>query len=876
MALPKNKIKTFTFLSYHLDKKRGWIDFFYAFDTEKPLKERIILPKRKINWEKINPDLLDKVLFALHLALGIGYYKAYCPSKIIIKSNQLNNEQALFWNKLYHKGLGEFFYKNKIDPRGLINFPAEARDKKITSIKHEFKDRCLSPIGGGKDSCLSAEILKELNKEFCLISLRDSSIQRETSDIIGAPRLIFGREIDQKLFDLNKQGALNGHIPISAIYSWISVLAAIIFDYRQIVFANEASANFGNTLYHGEEINHQYSKSWEFEKDLAAYLTKFISPDLYYFSLLRPYSELKIAQKFSQYPQYFPAFSSCNRNFKIQDKSKKRWCGECPKCAFSFSLLAAFNSPAVLKKIFGRNLLATNALLPIFQELWGEKRIKPFDCVGTPEEVKAAFLLIARRQSWQKSPIVNYFTAKIAPRIKDKEALITTALRRSQEHSIPENFRKTIIIGGAFEGQALYRYYRQRYKHLPLWLADQKKLKSTQDKNLTTIFGPHYLDSLDNFDVIAKSQGVPELDPQIFAALASGIELTSVTKLFFAQKHEQIIGVTGTKGKSTSSSLIYAILKAAGKEVYLVGNIGADPLALLDKGKKAYFIYELSSYQLATLKQSPHIAVFINIFPDHLPYHNGFKNYQEAKANITRYQDKNDFFIYNGDYPFIKNLAAKTPAKSLEYSSREKREGNYLYYQNKKILPLTNIKLPGKHNLKNISAAITAAKILKIKDKDIIRAISSFSGLPHRLQFIGRYKNIAFYDDAISTTPESTMAAIDYLGSILGTIFLGGLNRGYDFKKLAKKLSSLEIDAIVLFPDSGAQIKTALLQAYKHKKLPMLLETKDMAAAVQFAYRHTQKNRACLLSTASPSYSIFKNFQEKGDLFQKSVKKFQK
>lgn len=870
MKIIKDKPKTFIFKSFRLDKARSKIDFDYSFDNGLNFTETITLPQTKIDWSKVNSTLLNLALFNLHLALGIGYYKAYCPKKIVIKSGSLNHEQALFWDKLYLNGLGEFFYKNKLDPRGLINFPFGA--KKIQAIANKFSDRCLSPIGGGKDSCLSAEMLKELNKSFTLISLRDSLIQKETSAVVGVKRLIVGREMDPLLFALNKQGALNGHIPISAIYSWVCVVMAVIYDYRQIVFANEASANFGNTHYHGLEINHQYSKSFVFEQDLSAYLHKFVSPDLNYFSLLRPYSELKIARNFSNYRKYFSSFSSCNRNFKITQSSEKRWCGECPKCAFTFSLMSAFNGLATMKKIFGRNLLADKKLLPLFQELWGEKRIKPFDCVGTPEEVKAALLLASRQPSFQKSYIIEYFLAHVANKIKHPEKLILNALKNNFLQAVPDNFKKILILGWGEEGRALYKYYRDLYPDLPLWIADKNKFTAPKDKLVKIIYGKKYLDDLNKFDLIAKGPGISHLEPKIAAAVEAGIELTSVAKIFFAKRRDRIIGVTGTKGKSTTSSLIYSLLKADRKEAYLVGNIGANPLELLNKSNKAYFIYELSSYQLSVLPYSPHIAVFIDLFPDHLPYHRGFKNYAQAKANIARYQNKDDYFIYNGAYPFIKKLAEKSGAHTIEYANKKKINNDCLYYENKKIISLKDINLPGEHNLKNITAAITVAKLLKIKNKIIANAIRSFKGLDHRLELIGKYRGVEFYDDAISTTPESTLAAIEYLDQKLSTIFLGGEDRGYDFKQLAKKLSSLSLAAIVLFPDSGQRIKEALIKAYGKKELPKILETKNMAEAVNFAYQNTAVNKACLLSTASPSYSIFKNFKEKGDLFQKFVR----
>ena len=344
--------------------------------------------------------------------MGISYYKAYCPKKILIKSGSLSKLEADFWNKLYTKGLGEFFYKNKLDWRGLINFPYQ---KNIISkpVSAKLKNRALLPWGGGKDSAVAAELLKELGHDFTLINLRDSQIQKETAKQADRSRIINDRLMDPKLNELNKQGAYNGHVPISSIYSWTTILSAILNNYRHIIFANEASANFGNVKYLGTEINHQYSKSLEFENDFRNYLNNFISPEINYFSLLRQFSELKISKMISSHEKYFPVFSSCNRNFSLNSEARARWCGQCAKCAFSFSQLSAFIDRPKLINIFGQNLFAKKELLPIFQELWGEKRFKPFDCVGTPTEVKAALVLAANKKEWRQDFIVKYFQKNI-------------------------------------------------------------------------------------------------------------------------------------------------------------------------------------------------------------------------------------------------------------------------------------------------------------------------------------------------------------------------------------------------------------------------------------------------------------------------------
>ena len=455
-----SKIKTrssrqFIFEKYRLDRQKNTIYFFYSFNNGLNFTETLNLGSQKISWSKINPKLLDRLLFNLHLVFGLGYYKAYAPHQIIIKSGILSKDEAAFWNKLYTKGLGEFFYKNKIDFRGLINFPYQARKTEPGRIN--LSERSLLPWGGGKDSAVSAEILKSLGHDFTLISLRDSEVQKKTAAASGLKnkRLIINRTIDPRLIELNKNGVYNGHIPISAIYAWVTVLAAVVYDYRQIIYSNEHSANFGNVNYLGQEINHQYSKSLEFENDFRSYLKNFLTPDISYFSLLRAYSELKITKLFSRYPHYFSSFSSCNRNFSITKPANERWCGHCPKCAFVFSQLAAFLDRPTLIKIFNRDLLADPSLLPLYQELWGERKFKPFDCVGTPTEVKAALLLASQKKSWAADYIVKKFLKNVKPKIKNPGALINEALKNQAAPNIPLNFQKilmsTQIIHGAYK-----------------------------------------------------------------------------------------------------------------------------------------------------------------------------------------------------------------------------------------------------------------------------------------------------------------------------------------------------------------------------------------------------------------------------------------
>ncbi|MCX6798050.1 MAG: UDP-N-acetylmuramoyl-L-alanine--D-glutamate ligase [Candidatus Falkowbacteria bacterium] len=917
------KPKKFIFESYRLNTRTNTVIFLYSFDNGLKFTETLSWGPGKIDWQK-NRALVNKILFNLHLILGTGYYKAFCPRQIVIKSGTLGRAEAVFWNKIYTKGLGEFFYKNRIDYRGLINFPSHSARNKASGRNEngagplKLKDRCLCGTGGGKDSCVAAERLKELGHEFTLISLNDSNIQKETAKIIGAPRLIIKRTIDPKLLELNKLGVYNGHIPISAIFAWVTVLTAVIKDYRHLVFANEASANFGNVNYLGEEINHQYSKSLEFENDLRDYLKNSISPDLNYFSLLRPLSELNIVKIFSHYPKYFSAFSSCNRNFSQTRPIRTHWCNDCPKCAFIFSQLAAFVPKKKLLKIFGANLFQKKSLLPTFQELWGETRFKPFECVGTPEEVRAAFLLLGAKKEWDHDFIPAYFNKKIKKTIFAPGRLINNALKYQAEHNVPVNFRPTLILGYGHEGHFVHDYLKRLYPDFKIGIADQKKLE-IKDKNIRLYYGLNYLRALNDYEVIIKSPGLSDRLPEIQAARNSGRIITTATNIFLDRYAGQTIGITGTKGKSTTASLIYEILKAAGKKVALVGNIGYDPLKYMAKelspetignskkilnsrqtaDSKQIFVYELSSHQLSSADRSPHIALMINIFPDHLPYHQGFANYLSAKTNITRHQNAQDYFIFNHDYPALKKLAATTPAKSVNYLKKCSIKSDCLYYSQEKIIPLSKIKLLGEHNLQNIMAAVCIAKLYGVSNAIIKRALAKFKNLAHRLEFVGEHQGLSFYDDAISTTPESTLAALQVFKEKIGAIILGGEDRGYNFTALAKEIVKLKIKNIVLLPANGVEIGAAIKRALKTaaknyratkdssaekntsflknvsaEAAPKFFSTSSLDAALKFIYKNTAPGRVVLLSTASPSYSLFKNFEDKGKKFQQAVKKY--
>lgn len=400
------KLDVFEFVSYEIQRDKKTINFNYK-TRDLYLTEKIILPVPIPS--SVNSILLKSILNDLHLILGITYFKMYCPKKIIV-SLHLSQPQADFWNTVYTKGLGEFFYKNKIDFRGLINFPyidtPPVQPRRLYEAK---KGRFLVGIGGGKDSVVSVEILKKENKEITGFILDSQNtppqIQIDVAKKMEIDYLIVKRQLDSQLFDLKSE--YNGHIPITAIYSFIALLLAAIYDYSSIIIPNGKSANFGNVNYLGIEINHQWSKSEEFEKLFQEYVKQHVTPNIYFSSNLRPYSEIEIAKLFSSHKKYFPVFSSCNKNYRIKgDVNQKKWCGECPKCAFVFIILAAYLSKEEVVKIFDKNLLEDPQLIPLYHDLIGKGNMKPFDCVGTFEESRQALEIIRNKGEFDVSKII--------------------------------------------------------------------------------------------------------------------------------------------------------------------------------------------------------------------------------------------------------------------------------------------------------------------------------------------------------------------------------------------------------------------------------------------------------------------------------------
>jgi len=425
--------------------------------------------------------------------------------------------------------------------------------------------------------------------------------------------------------------------------------------------------------------------------------------------------------------------------------------------------------------------------------------------------------------------------------------------------------KKVLILGFGREGNDTFLFLRKLFPDKVLGIADRSEKIKKPAGNVKLHLGKNYLNFLKDYDVVIKSPGIPfKILPK-----SSLKKIVTQTDVFFDNCPGQIVGVTGTKGKSTTASLIYQILKQGGVKTHLVGNIGKPVLNLLpspkkwDEGEdeaklqrpfsatpKDVYVYELSSHQLYNLKKSPHIAVLLNIYQEHLDYYRNFREYVNAKTNITLHQTKDDYLIYNVQDKIVREIAGKAKAKKIPVKGE--------YYELDK------------------NAARAVGKIFKIPEKIIEKAIKKFKYLPHRLELVGTFRRITFYNDALATIPEATMAAIETLGKRVQTIMLGGFDRNIDFKNLAKKVLESKIKTVILFPTTGEKIWKEILKIKKGRGVPDHFSVNNMGDAVKLAYQRTKPGKICLLSTASSSFSIFKNYEEKGNLFKKFVKKYGK
>ena len=442
----RKKFPVFKYKSYSLTRDESNIYISYDFETE-----NLASFKPEIRIDISNLTLVNgfdspagrDIVFLLGMVEAVSYLKAACSPLLKVQCGCLGEDEKIWWKKLYYNGLGEFFYRNKINVSfdDFLTIEADSETAENSDFQAVITPgRSVVPVGGGKDSAVTAELVKKSHPDILFLTVNSQQARTDTvlsagyteNDIIKTYR-----KISPELLELNKKGFLNGHTPFSAIVAFLSCYCAYITGSENIILSNESSANESNIR--GLSVNHQYSKSYEFEKDFTSYIGSRITDKIRYFSILRPFNELQIAKEFCRHENYLFKFRSCNAGSK-----QNKWCCKCPKCLFVFCMLSAFLSLEKLTEVFGENLLDKKEMENDFKGLSGLSPVKPFECVGTAEELKYALSLCSEKlikEGKQLPCLLKLFRESFDTDKILKENVLNEF---NGEHNIPYEFLKDI------------------------------------------------------------------------------------------------------------------------------------------------------------------------------------------------------------------------------------------------------------------------------------------------------------------------------------------------------------------------------------------------------------------------------------------------
>lgn len=411
--------------------------------------------------------------------------------------------------------------------------------------------------------------------------------------------------------------------------------------------------------------------------------------------------------------------------------------------------------------------------------------------------------------------------------------------------------KSVLILGFGREGRSTYRLLRDVGGYAKLAVSDMNCV-DTLDDDVTGIFGETYLSVLDDYDLVFKSPGV--VLPKPFDDYRCRI--TSQAEQFLTVYARQTVGITGTKGKSTTSSLLYHVLKNNGVDTVFAGNIGIPVFDIVDDlTASTAVVMEMSCHQLEYIAASPSVAVFLNLYEDHLDHYGSFEKYAHAKRNIYRFQRPVDVLFCHPDFlPEEGDCAAQICRITTDHLPNAPLE----------------TKLRGEHNRFNISVVYDIAKRYGVSDEGFLAAVASFSPLAHRLEWLGTVDGVDYYDDSISTTVESAVSAVNSIENA-GTLLVGGMDRGIDYTGLVAFLPTCPLDTVIFMYESGKRVYEELTAKPAVCGQPQYVCVSDLKEAVDHAKTATAKGKACILSPAAASYGYFKNFEERGDVFRQLV-----
>lgn len=475
----RKKYPKFVYESYSYEIFKNDLKIFFDFVIQSEDRPRSIFFKPEIiiknidrqNLSIISDKLLDNFVFHLGLMEIPSYWKVTCSPEIEIRAGYLNKDQIKWWKDLIINGMGQFFYENQIDftksnfLKIISNEQKSGRSPSSPELNEagevrlhlaSRKNKYLIPMGEGKDSIVTLELLKRKKLDVNCFIVNPKKVHFKILKIAGIKNpVIVERKVDPVLLELNRKGFLNGHTPITALISNLAVFCGVLFGYKNITMSCEKSANEGNVKYLGKIINHQWSKSFEFEEKFRYYSKKYLAKEVEYFSFLRPLYEIQIAILFSKLTKYFPVFLSCNEAYKTASGTKKptgKWCGNCSKCLFIWIILYPFVKEKELIKIFKKNLFKDKNLIPIMKELIGETKFKPFECIGTKKECLTAFFLSYKKSigdTYGNLPLLlKYFEKRILPKYpnlgKESKRILNSW---DKQNNLPKKFDKILLKG---------------------------------------------------------------------------------------------------------------------------------------------------------------------------------------------------------------------------------------------------------------------------------------------------------------------------------------------------------------------------------------------------------------------------------------------
>lgn len=430
-----------------------------------------------------------------------------------------------------------------------------------------------------------------------------------------------------------------------------------------------------------------------------------------------------------------------------------------------------------------------------------------------------------------------------------------------------KKYHNIAILGFAREGLSTYNFIRSFDKNIKLTILDEREIIAPDQNTVYKKYNGTNADLM-GFDLIIKTPGVPIL------GLSKDIcsNMTSQMELLLKFNSENVIGVTGTKGKSTTVSLLYEVFKDQLEKVCLVGNIGVPVLDKIDELDGSIIIAEMSSHQLETLDYSPHIGVILNLYSDHLDHAGTIENYHNSKMNIVRYQKSDDYAIYDLDNTYLKKqnfdiVNSNKLTVSIGNNANIYMLDDKIYLNGEFLLNKSDIKtdLKGEHNLKNILFVLLISSLYKLDIKGVLKSIEEFKPLKHRMEYVGKYDDIEFYDDAIATIPDATINAIAALKNV-DTLIFGGMDRHIDYSEFINYLNTGVVRNLICMPTTGYIIADSIQNNINVYRIESLEE------AVKLSKEITEKGKICLLSPAAASYEFYKNFEEKGNAFQDFVK----